>query len=1333
MAFLLPVAAAAGGAVLGNLMNKVVNKIVGDAPVPDSAVALIDGMMNDIPATKTWLMTNPIGLNQGELETIQNSPEFLYRSALMQTRGQLGALMNLPNQSVPAQNALLAARNQLNQTTADAAAVKQMVQQTNPMITATNASNLLPGMAVNPDLLASQLQSTPVSMNYLNSSLNNSNVNNNQLLQQYQASQNLPQTNSQARLQQLQSQIPTQINSQASSSLTQAAQPLFKTITNQEVLTPSTQNYNMNANPGSVADTAKAVAGAVGNTFMGTAAQAAKAGIISGGEQLAVSGANALTKVISKAATGFGGFLAKGLSGLVSKIVGDASVPMFDVSQSQVPLDIDVRGSRNPLSSRGLENQVRNAIGEARGLHLLGGPDTVPDFLRNPKIVGDAQVPKIVGDAPPSTAVLPGQGETMTEDQMTVAMDNLNLSGSFNLLSQLLLEEQVEQLATGLPNGLNVIEMNRNLGSLIETRGATFQQAQVNTALGMQGAPMGHFNAFLTVEATGVVDSHASATGSNVNYITNDEGVLGVHHHRVYAPKAAPPMGGNITLDTLKPLLLGAALTEYSSQLRIRTSVVNVDEMLKAVAMTSHNLEGQTGYSFATPLIKIMGYLLTRYPVLGENQLAYSNSGNITFNANGDGGGTSLRSFPFEIQQIGTEQLRITAITEQTFISTMSGNINTTGWVDIFKPANWGSTCAIVHIQVQDAGNGLMNFVEMLSELAYPIALDTPNNMAYYEYLRAPVGGGAIINGQEPVLHSQNLGVTDLPFWNTTLNRIEGPFKAVMFVVSGTTSLNQNVDVSVGPPNVAGQVTTVNTVDEGPTQPVAIDMAGDEMNIWLTWLTSNNCITTLMAWMRRWESSYGNNSDRSTAMRFWGDFSRRWGPNAIGSNSLHQGGVQGFGGFSRRSLYVVNGDMPAFPQMLDWPATDTPAWALNSTQIIHPLDAVGLTYLIKSATGLTPELWQYTRLTKNMTQTSRDNVVTILPATDFMVNYLTKKQWIYPQEEYPVAKLDDPARVAVTIGVMNNIMASLSDLLCQSSDITHPEFYCPGVIVQDQVIRMRYEKYQSIALNEIFSSGIQFPTMQYQRTSDVDGSWIPTINVPELNSNPLVLYVSGYGNGLLGMSALASVARIPRQLMSDWSPVFLPMQNKLRLNFPACNPSRRLKTVGTERLAMFQVWINQDQTKLNNPENTILGRYLSRLSQGVVMSGTSPNPSWLVYNNVETELKVYLVGIRWANEARDTMINYSCGRGVLNLPNLTSLGLPKVENLITRDPVQGYSPLTLTMVGPTDSFGPGDGSYDYDMFYVMSGGYAAITTNVYTLVPESIFSGSAMQNLFSNI
>lgn len=1347
MAFLLPVATAAVGAVLGNLMNKVINKIVGDAEVPEQALALIDGMAANVPEIKSWLMTNPVGLTQSELETVQNSPEFLFRNALSQSRGQLNQLMTMPQSSVALNQATNAVRNHLGQTVSDAAAVKQITQQVPAVLNSANNNMMMNSPQI--DLANAQLQSIPQRTPYSSSSSSNA-MQPRFLAQAFQQQQsNLPQSPQLAQLQQFQTSIPQLMHTPVSSSIIQAQQPLFKTMTNQSVLTPNIQNNNMETNETGVVDTAKAVGNAMGQTFMGTAAQAAKAGLVAGGEQLAVAGSNALSKLISKTATGFGSFIAKGLGTLVNKIIGDAPVPIFDINNSRIPFD-DVPTS---ISNESIRDGMSQALIKARGPVLLGGPDSVPDFKKQgfgnyaemvaaqtgSKIIGDAPVPtfsagnnrKVVGDAPPSSEPMDEQPGMMTNDQYNAAMANLSTSGSFNLLSQLLLEEQVQQLAMGLPNGLNVIELNRNLGAKIETKSATFQQDQVTTVIGFQGSPQHKLYADLIVNLTNAdsqdVNLVTTGTAQLVINVTG-EGYLGVHHHRVRPPKIAPPMGGNITLDTLKPLLLGAATTEYSSQLRIRTSIINVDRMLKAVAVTSHNLEASTGYSFSLPLIKIMGLLLEHFVIWGENQTAYGTGMNATYAQDGDGTSTYRRMFPFNLETQLNQTMAIAVITEQNFIATMAGEINTTGWDARFLPQTWGQSTAVVFIRAQDISLSELNLVRIISKMAYPFCLLQPLNTAIYTFVRA-TQGNVITRNTPASLFTRTSNDID-NYLTTSLNRIEGPTNSVLIVVTGTVSDNQDITVNIGPPGAGGNLVDVNTVNNGPANPEVLVMGGGEMVVWGDWLGSNRCIPTLMAFIRSWEQNYGNNSDRSTALRFWADFSRRWGPTSVGANNIHQGSPQSGGNFLTTSPtpYLNNVAVPT------WNITDLPVWLITSSTLITQDNniSVGYNYLIKSATGLTPE--EYLLDPNNnykTTMQSRDNIVTMLGSEDFMVDYLVVKRWIYCNEEYPVSRLDDPSRMAVTVATMSNIMASLTDLLCQSLDILHAEFWVPGLRDTNLTARMRYERVQAPALNELFLTGIQFPTMEYQRWTDVEATYIPTLRNAN-NTSPAFLYALVFGNAMLTGAVFSSVARIPRQLMADWCPVFLPMQNKLRLNFPPANPSRRFLTIANERLVFFQFFVGQDLTSLNNPEQMIYARYLSRLTQGVVMQGDSPNPGWLVFDDVTKLVAAYYVNIRSPSEARDTLINYSCGRGNLALPALTNLGLPKVENLITRDPGQGYSPLTGVIIGPLDAFGPGDGTYDYDMYYTMSGGYAAITTNVFTLVPEDVFSGSGIQHLFSN-
>lgn len=1331
MAFLAPVLTAAGGAVAGNLLNKLVNKIVGDAPMNSENAAELFNMMENPDTFRSRISTLQGVLEPSEMTQLISQPTVSLEAALNQSRGLLAPLINLPASSAASANSANLIRNHLSQSAADAAAVSQMM--TNQDRTATNVGQTVVPQAMQTTPLDRAALAIRYQPQYLNSSNNGTLTNISQVNQPSVQTTNQQPTQSQLALQQQLQQLPPQAtNSWTSTPVQLAAQPLAKVTSNQAVLTPNIATAN--TNPPSTVDTAKQVAASVGNTFLGTAKEAANAAINQVGNVVMREGSGALSKLIGKAASSAGSLISRGIGSLVSKIVGDA--PVQGITE-RLGNDITFP-TKLPtgLTSEFLYPIIAQTLpsGDQASTITAQSRDYPPSRNINiAKVVGDApptQVPtipgmninKIVGDAPPggaSTEVMPGMGETMTSDQVSAATNNLANSPAFAIISQLILEEQIMRLASGMPLGLNRFQINRQLGLQLEANASTFQQAQVNVVNGVQGSAFGPEHIKLYVRQT--------AAGAFVVEWLNTFNHQAIIMCNINAPKTAPPMGGNVTLDTLKPLLLGAASTEYSSQLRVRTSVLNVDEMMKAVAIASNNLEGQTGYSFALPLIKILGYVLDRMPIMGQNMSAYYAGVDFTFNAEATNDQLAWRPFPWILDYANPAGIEIafSVLTETNFINAISGSVDTSDWDARFLPSEWGVTCALIFITQAEAADADLNLVRIASEVAYPFCLYSTRNTSNYEFIAAAAGGVPQFSSQP------NANV-----WNNAmLTSIDGPASAVLFVVIHARD-NQSVTVRIGPPSAEGIIYSINTLDNGPAQPDEQNaFNGPEIPRWMEWFGTAAATPSIMAWIRQWEEKFGNNSDRSTALRFWADVSRRYGPTCLAANDLHVGGAQASAGVSTVYRYYFDPDGVAQQDQV-W--TDTPAymdnWYFNPAVDDATLEQFARAYLglVKTATGLTGRaVFIGTTAERRVQFYNSASYTATLPATDYMIDYLVNRKWIYTMEEYPESSLQDPARVSLTIAVMNNILTSLVDLLCQTLDMTHFQFYVPGAIALDQVTRMRVERVFNPALEELIQIGIQFPTAQYNRMRHVYGA-----NYPQGADNvlaPINLYRAIFGETPTTGETLASVARIPRELMACWAQIFLPMQNKLRLNFPAVVPSRMYFTVGAELLTLITIYLNTDDTKLNPTEAAILSRYVSRVSQGVVLTGVSANTAAFVRNKVRSELRLYLFNVRFYNESRNTMINYSVGRGLITLPSLTSMGIPKVENMMTRDYVLSFSPLSLVMANPLDAFGPGDGSYSYNMYYTMTGGYAALTTNSFTVVPESVFSNSGIQALLSSL
>lgn len=1329
MAFLGPALAAVAGGVGSSLVSKLMNKIIGDAPVNSETITQLDQLM----ASPSNLLAQPfigqMGLQPEELNQIAGFSQPDWQTAYLQSRGNLLDQISLPKSSAALANSSNQSQNQLSQAVADGAAMKQIVPLYNQV---GGVYNQVTPNEIHPvDQSVLNLQPQTAMQAALNSSLLGSRNNTASISRQsynpitpYQLPLNALQGRTPPSMQLNWSQTPIQL----------AAQPPEKTVANQAVLTPSTMNTSMvppASNPnlsftGALANQGSSIA----NTFLGTAKEAAINAVGKIGSQFAQQGSGAISKLIGQAASAGTKLLGNALSSIFSKVVGDAP-----------PIRPEMVHLTREMPINNLSQQLSKAVGpQADAVMNMFMPKVIGDanpFVTTPmKVIGDAPVGltrpmKVVGDAPanpsnsaivPSTGGMnPGgltaMGETMTDEQSGAAVSNLQTSGAFALLTQVVLEEQTIHLARGISPGLSPVQLNRQIGSMLEASAATFMQSQVSVVNGLQGmitaypVIVGEY-----VRANATADYELTLNNLDIHLLTLAE---------LEPPAVAPPLGGNNTIDTLKPLLLGASIADYSSMLRVRTSTTNVDNMLRAFASAVQNIEGRTGYSFCTPLVKNMGYLLMKFNIPGVNIESFATGVNVTYNASWTGGLSPHRMLPGVRGRAPDDVVKFAIITEESFINILTGDIDSQTFDPLFTPDRWEVDCGVCFIRQQELTHWSANVLEITSKLPYPLTdyqdVNTTNAYVF----------DSTNNRVDFTLpaHSSKFVCTVIP----------GCAKSILFVVLGAKD-GQPKEIPIDPPNAAGAHTYINTTDHTPVDPYETPLNGDLMLRLATWLGNVESVPAQQSFIRRWEEMKGNSSDRSCAMRFWAEHSRLYGPTLVGTNDTHVGASQSIAGLTNIPPYGYTQSLNNWNT--DVPSTNRPTWEIgiaalsvrNATPAyVNVISPTWVNGLLKTASGLqvTPStLIGDSTTVEAWSPLAGSAVVTVLPTEDPVINFLISKRWVYTMEEYPESLLNDPSRLSFTIATMNNIMASITDLYCQSLDITMPLFFTPGLASLDQVVRQRLEKVVLPGWTEIDSSGIQFPVSYNRRFPITSGATFP-LDI-DLENSPLHVFSKIYGLSITGMISLTTIARIPRELMSVWSPLFQLINNKLRLNFDFSNPSKTPFTIGADRFDFLTIWLSTDDTKLSSTENIVYSRFLSRLSQGVIISGISTNPGYLVFNKLINTLKLYLVNIRYPSEGISVMINQSVGRGGLTQPVTTNLGVPRGENILTRDPNSSYSPLTLAMTGPLDAFAPGDGSFSYNMYYTNSGTFATYTTSHFTVIPEDVLSGSGIQHFLSS-
>lgn len=1325
----LGLAAATGAA--SYLGGKVIQKIVGDAPMEEGGQFAMAQPVAGSPNLTTSLQQQPQQTPLGQLQRLTYENSLLRNTAYQPIQPYQQALVSATSQPNTIQDGYetKASQNILGQSASDSAALlangiptqhlNRMFQQgTLPATRIHNSSQ------IDSRYYAGNMPSQPMMSNGSSQmSLPHATLGSSNPADQITPTSNIRQPGT----------VTTPSEMMSEYVIVPAPQPQYKTMENQTALlpaqdmNPAMQPANTNSSQLGLANIAKGAASTVSQSIR----EAAMAAAQSFANQAASNVAQAGTAIINKGTAKGLSLLQTSVASAIKKIIGDAP----------------------PDTVRSLTNEIMTGTGQVD-----------PQLM---KIIGDApmsltrdmQPTKIVGDAPPGDPTLTEQPGMMTSDQSSAAAANASKSLSFQMLTRLIMEEQVLQVASGFIMGLNVIELNNQLTRLLTLTQGSFYQSSATIVNGIKGASV----------MTNRLCRYTGGSTDNPTWIndgTRPVLMLPITGAKIMATRNSPPVGGNTTFDTLRPLLLGAATTDYSSQLRVNTTTTNVDAMMRAVSAASQNLVAQTGYDFSLPLIKLIGYVLQHYPVLGEGMNTYAADANLVCANNWNdtiGAVPQATWFPLELSGrtitphpgfdvwIGW---RVCAVTEKDFIMAISGGDQIDSWEPDFSPVHWGADCAVIFIPPGAGTNRELNNARLMSQMGYPISLTEWNTEDWLWWVDRQAGvtasGGATTDG---VVYPNNTVTT-----KAGLTRIPGPVSNILFVCLGNFS-NTPMSVVFGPDN---DQQVVNTVDNHPgaggvvheiplaTSPTGQQWPGVNPVVLLNWSTfyrGRERVTGIMSLIREWESFFGNNSNRSTALRFWADHSRMYGavqPKVI--NQPTPGSPQGVTGISWVQSNLTVTDAGANLAAPSYRANFWDVMELN--RLVMPATSPqSILVLGNTASGLIPtpgtlgspgnlnttgtawrRIW-YGDQTPDwssdagLVDSAVQPTITALGGQDFLVDYLMYKKWIYPMEEYPGTTLSDASRLSLTVAVMSNMMAAMTDLIVQSTNLHSTAVESPGAYQDSQTIRLLIEKRLWPAIELFMQMGIQFPT-SYNTRQDL------YTNTSQFR---LVAYMQGYGLNYFDGIHENTLARIPRALMGQWVPAMVPIWNKLRLNLPVMRASRATVRAGNQNYNLFQVFICEDDLAVPLQAMSLVNDLQTRISQGVAVTGNSVNPGFVVRNTRDQSIRLIAFTFRYYFEYVSYYVNGSMGREGFTIPPTTNVGIPVIEKINNRDMMQGFDSNRLLSIGPIDAYGPGEGTYDYVMYYTMSSGFSAITTNTFSSVPDSVFEVDGLQSTFAAI
>lgn len=1022
----------------------------------------------------------------------------------------------------------------------------------------------------------------------------------------------------------------------------------------------------------------------VGNELLGAVRGAASEAASQAVQQVGGTATSVIKQGLTKAGGYLGNLISAGLTSVAKKVIGDAPAGFENFSGAK-------GGFIPPISPA-------EVYGTPLGFGTLGG--RVPTLEG---LVSNVNAQKVVGDAPPG-----GQDEVMTQDQQAAAVTNLQNSVTFNMMSRLILNEQVMVTSTSLPRGMNEAQLNNFYARDLESLVGTYRQSEVQTTFGLKGMTL-QYTGYPTADYDKATDKYEVGVNS-----FNSFWCTGV---ALETSRVAPPCTANTTLNQLAPLLAGAALGEYSSQLRVKTFSTDLDLMVRASAIAMNNIQSQQGYSFCLPLVKAMGYLLQQVQLFGSeiNDLyadAYFRPTGFTYTK-------GARRFPLEAltdaDHIWNGESWKTAafavISESDFVKAAVGIVQVANW-NSFAPQFWGTDCAIVFIPGNDKSNEQLNSVRMAAQAAYPM------NMMY-------------MKGRWHYFNRDDV-YTEIPVdvnacKKASLTRIPGPTRIFLFVVMGAREAG-SAGIRIGDgTGQAGHFKELNAIDNPPHEPYVIEEDGAvDMGYAAAFANSYASLTAWVTYIKEWETTFGNSSDRSSAMRFWADHSVIFANYFLATNGLDVGSAMTMSFLSWANPARTNIGTPEAPvwkpsaleAVTDIPQSWTTSgrWCHGATFLAAMASTKTATYLPVADINTPLESGNPWRWEHSAPDFSR------LPFEDPMMNYLVYKKWITPNEEYPEVTLDDPARLGHTITVMANLMAGLSDLTSQQRDFLYTELmFSPLILTTVPMAMMRAKNVLWPAFEEILTNGIQFP--QYWNNRDCNVHCYNTHAFWQAAAPLVVPEVVVYGSVIVGS------ARIPVNIMGQWFSPLYPQYIQLRLNLPVMKPQRNYITVNNVKRAMLQAEYSEEGTGLVGKLLSPISWLMWRLSLGVIVGPPPINNGWLVQATNNQGVYEYYVHMEQPDASRDQVLVREYGSGNVTIPPTSFVSLPVGEFILKRALTTALQPFNVLMQGPLDAFiGVGSGSTAYQMFVQTNTPQAIFVSDTWATIPDWLFSPTGLQS-----
>lgn len=667
------------------------------------------------------------------------------------------------------------------------------------------------------------------------------------------------------------------------------------------------------------------------------------------------------------------------------------------------------------------------------------------------KVVGDAaptrgmkrRAIKTVGDAPP--------GDIMTEEEVETAATLAHASTLLTLQMLLVQKSQLLNCQNYFDTGLSDVNMRIAVTNEYGQKQAVWNQSPIRYNCSL---PMAALNP--------TVVPFWDVGPADVDF---SQGFLAIIEYERYALAISTPLAGNVTYAALSPLLHGAPLTDFASALRVKVILTEVDALVNAMEMTKLSFEAQTSYSFVIPLSKLLLYLGQIYYIQGQEMNEFVSG--MQYWAPHAAWGVHDRRFPLGAINDTVANLpnaNLAWITYKEMVDKLLNitNIgdrwgNNVNWAPEFDPENWGNSCAVVFVRIDELNRVPDRLsARILSQLDYPY------------YIRNCDADWARLQADNAW---DDAGQHGTVFPRAGLGHIPGPTDVVLFIVVNMSIIRPGQTLSFGATGHVQQLAAGNT----PAAPLI------GAQLWLAleaFITHGDGPVALINEVRRWESTYGNNSDRDSALRV----------------VAHQMYARG------QPKYFSEALDNQYDEFMGYRVCTDPADTPFEGGCEENSDEEANRNVMRDNTE-TPLGWRISArnaVDVDMNNATQDACIK-LGQQDLMISFMVERKWLLTAEESAEQRLSDPTRIFATVREMAEIMLAESTIIRQLASISYFDVLQYGdtavAPAEKLTSELGYRNKYFEAAAAILIEGIQYPsafidfeTQQPYDTLDVIGN-----------------------------------------------------------------------------------------------------------------------------------------------------------------------------------------------------------------------------------------------------